>query len=144
MNHEYSDIGKSLEDYLERILLLGLTNEKIRVTDLALKLGVKKPSVVAALKKLSEEGYVIYEKYKAITLTNEGREFASKIYRRHLTLTRFFEEILGINHTQAENDACLVEHDISVETFNKIFNFIDLVERNEEYRELIEKIKRKI
>jgi Mn-dependent DtxR family transcriptional regulator len=55
MSSEWLNLGKSLEDYLERILLLGLSNEKIRVTDLALKLGVKKPSVVSALRKLAEE-----------------------------------------------------------------------------------------
>jgi len=93
MNSGLLNLGKSLEDYLERILLLGLSNEKIRVTDLAIKLGVKKPSVVSALRKLAEEELIVYEKYKDIILTDKGREMAGKIYRRHLTLTRFFNEL---------------------------------------------------
>ena len=115
MSNEWLSLGKSLEDYLERILVLGLSNEKIRVTDLALKLDVKKPSVVTALKKLAEEELIVYEKYKEILLTEKGREFAGKIYRRHLTLTRFFNEILGVEYAQADADACLIEHDISLE-----------------------------
>ncbi len=144
MSSEWLNLGKSLEDYLERILLLGLSNEKIRVTDLALKLGVKKPSVVSALRKLAEEELIVYEKYKEITLTDKGREFAGKIYRRHLTLTRFFNEVLGIEHSQADADACLVEHDISLETFNRMFAFVEFIERTPEARELVEKFKKKL
>ncbi len=144
MSSEFINLGKSLEDYLERILLLGLSNEKIRVTDLAIKLGVKKPSVVSALRKLAEEELIIYEKYKDIILTDKGRELAGKIYRRHLTLTRFFNEILGIEHAQADADACLVEHDISIETFNRMFAFVEFIERNPEAKELIEKFKKKL
>ncbi|OQY39021.1 MAG: hypothetical protein B6226_02690 [Candidatus Cloacimonetes bacterium 4572_65] len=141
MTSEWINLGKSLEDYLERILLLGLANEKIRVTDLAEKLGVKKPSVVSALKKLAEEKLIIYEKYRDIILTDKGREYAGKIYRRHLTLTRFFYEIIGVEHSIAESDACSVEHEISMETFNKIFAFIEYVENNDELKQLIEKFK---
>ncbi len=143
MANEWMNLGHSLEDYLEKILLLGLTNEKIRVTDLAIKLGVKKPSVVSALKKLAEMDFIVYEKYKDIYLTEKGREYAGKIYRRHLTLTRFFNEILGIDYEQAEEDACAVEHDLSVTSFNRIFGLIEYFERDSEAREVIERFKKK-
>jgi len=144
MSNEWLSLGKSLEDYLERILVLGLSNEKIRVTDLALKLDVKKPSVVTALKKLAEEELIVYEKYKEILLTEKGREYAGKIYRRHLTLTRFFNEILGVEYAQADADACLIEHDISLETFNKMFAFVEFIERTPEAKEVVEKFKQKL
>lgn len=144
MSNEWLSLGKSLEDYLERILVLGLSNEKIRVTDLALKLDVKKPSVVTALKKLAEEELIVYEKYKEILLTEKGREYAGKIYRRHLTLTRFFNEILGVEYAQADADACLIEHDISLETFNKMFAFVEFIERTPEAKEVVEKFKKKL
>lgn len=144
MSNEWLSLGKSLEDYLERILVLGLSNEKIRVTDLALKLDVKKPSVVTALKKLAEEELIVYEKYKEILLTEKGREYAGKIYRRHLTLTRFFNEILGVEYAQADADACLIEHDISLETFNKMFAFVEFIQRTPEAKEVVEKFKKKL
>jgi len=144
MSIELLNIGKSLEDYLERILLLGLSNEKIRVTDLAIKLGVKKPSVVSALRKLADEELIIYEKYKDIILTEKGRELAGIIYRKHLTLTRFFHEVLGVDHSQADADACLIEHVISADAFNRMFAFVEFVERTPEARELVEKFKKKL
>ena len=143
MANDWINLGKSLEDYLERILLLGLTNEKIRVTDLAIKLGVKKPSVVSALKKLAEEELIIYEKYKDIILTEKGRDFAGKIYRRHLTLTRFFNEILGVEYNKAESDACAVEHDLSKESFDKIFSLIEFFDRDPQAREMLTKFNKK-
>jgi len=143
MDNEWLSLGKSLEDYLETILLLGLSNEKIRVTDLAIKLEVTKPSVVTALKKLAEEELVIYEKYREILLTEKGREIAGMIYRRHLTLTRFFNEILGVEYSQADADACLIEHDVSLETFNRMFAFVEFVERTPEAKAVIEKFKNK-
>lgn len=117
---------KSGEDYLEAILQLsGGDDVGVRVTDVARKLGVSKPSVNRAMDNLAAEGYVNKETYGDIFLTDEGRSRAKEVYRRHRELTRFFAEVLGVAAEQAEKDACLIEHDISSESMQKLIQFME-------------------
>ena len=53
-----SDIGKSAEDYLEAMVILKEKNGYIRSIDIAGFLGVTKPSVSNAMKRLREDGYI--------------------------------------------------------------------------------------
>lgn len=115
---------KSGEDYLEAILALSEEHEKVRTTDVALRLGVSKPSVNRAMKVLASEGYVHQETYGTIYLTEKGKLKASQIYFRHKTLTCFLIEVLGVDPVVAEQDACLIEHDISSETMEKLASFL--------------------
>ena len=62
----------SLEDYLEAIWIIGLTEKVVRVRDLARKLRIKPPSVVGALKTLQERGLVRHERYGYVELTERG------------------------------------------------------------------------
>jgi DtxR family Mn-dependent transcriptional regulator len=115
---------KSGEDYLEAVLALSEEHEKVRTTDVALRLGVSKPSVNRAMKVLSQDGYIRQETYGDIHLTEKGRLKASQIYFRHKTLTSFLIEVLGVDAVIAEQDACLIEHDISSETMEKLASFL--------------------
>lgn len=117
---------KSGEDYLEAILVLEIRNdsESVRSTDIARHLGVSKPSVSRAMSVLRADGYVSMETYGDVSLTGKGRALAEEVYDRHRTLTRFFRDILGVDKEIAEHDACLIEHDISAESMNKLTQFI--------------------
>ncbi|MDV3104035.1 metal-dependent transcriptional regulator [Thermococcus waiotapuensis] len=121
------EITKREEEYLETIYLLHRNKGVIRVKDIARALRVKPPSVVDALKKLSEKGLVEYEKYDRILLTDKGREIAESTYLKHGLLTEFFIEVLGIPPEIAEHDACQFEHyvhDITVERIREFAQFI--------------------
>ena len=117
-------IGKSAEDYLESMIILKEKNGYIRSIDIATFLGVTKPSVSNAMKRLREEGYIEMNRSGFITLTEKGMEIADKIYTRHKKLTDFFTA-LGVDPQVAEDDACKIEHDISDETFDAICSHID-------------------
>lgn len=119
-----SDVGKSAEDYLESMVILKEKNGYIRSVDIAEFLGVTKPSVSNAMKRLREEGYIEMNRSGFITLTEKGMEIADKIYTRHKKLTDFFIT-LGVDPDVAEDDACKIEHDISDETFDAICSHID-------------------
>ena len=71
-----SGLSESLEDYLEAVFHIERKNGSARATDIALRLGVKAPSVTVALKTLGEKGLVHYAPYGLITLTEKGRRFA--------------------------------------------------------------------
>lgn len=115
---------KSGEDYLEAVLALSEDHGKVRTTDVALRLGVSKPSVNRAMKVLSQEGFVNQETYGDIHLTEKGKIKAAQVYFRHKTLTSFLQDVLGVDPTVAEQDACLIEHDISTETMEKLASFL--------------------
>ena len=112
-------IHKSAEDYLEMILRLIEEKGYARSVDIATGLSVSKPSVSVAMKQLREGGYIVMDKDNYITLTDSGMEIAQRIYERHELLTRILM-MIGVDEKTAEDDACKVEHDISVKTFDAI------------------------
>lgn len=117
-------IQQSAEDYLEAMLVLYEKHGYIRSIDIARHLGVTKPSVSYAAKRLKESGYINMEPNGPITLTPAGLKIARRIYERHKALTTFLVK-LGVSAEQAEEDACKIEHVISHETYVAICNFVN-------------------
>ena len=129
-----SVIGKSAEDYLESMIILKEKNGYIRSVDIATFLGVTKPSVSNAMKRLREEGYIEMNRSGFITVTEKGMEIADKIYTRHKKLTDFFVA-LGDSPEIAEDDACKIEHDLSDVTFDAICRHIEEFRSNKSKKE---------
>jgi DtxR family Mn-dependent transcriptional regulator len=117
----------SLEDYLEAIVMLKEQGEKATVTALSQSIGVKKPSVDWALKKLGDAGLIIHEKYGDIELTPEGARIADEVYHRHKVIRRFLTEILNVDPETANNDACRMEHILSRDSLSRLEKFINFV-----------------
>ena len=116
-------VYESAEDYLEAILVITKRRGLVRSIDIANELGYSKPSVSIAMKKLRESGYITMAGDGNISLTDSGMEIASRIYKRHRTITRLFE-LMGVSPEQAAIDACKVEHDLSEETFARICSYV--------------------
>jgi DtxR family Mn-dependent transcriptional regulator len=123
VRNETEGLGRTVEDYLEAILRIKKEQGYVRSVDVAEMLGVKKPSVTYATKKLKEEGYITTDHAGMLVLTDEGKRIAEKTYGRHRTMTDFFER-LGVSPEQAEKDACLIEHDLSDETYDALCRYI--------------------
>ena len=117
------NIHESAEDYLEMILMLREKKGYVRSVDISQALGVTKPSVSFAMKKLRENGYIQMEERNEITLTEKGMAIARRIYDRHKALTAFLIQ-LGVDEATAREDACKIEHDISEETYQAILREI--------------------
>ncbi len=112
-------IHKSAEDYLEAMLMLKEERGYIRSIDVAEKLGVTKPSVSYATKRLRESGYITLDSAGMIVLLPPGLEIAERMYERHKLLTELLMG-LGVSPDTARKDACEIEHDLSEETFEAI------------------------
>ncbi len=119
-----NELGKSAEDYLESMLILKEKNGYVRSVDISELLGVTKPSVSNAMKRLREEGYIEMNRSGFITVTEKGLEIANKIYTRHKKLTDYFIA-LGVDPEVAEDDACKIEHDISDQTFEALCDCLE-------------------
>lgn len=117
-------ILKSSEDYLEMMLIMQEQHGYIRSIDVANALGVTKPSVSYAVKRLRENDYITMDRENLITLTEKGREIATRIYERHKVLTEILL-CLGVDPKIAREDACKVEHDISDTTFDALKRLLD-------------------
>ena len=115
----YLKIQKASEDYLETMLMLQESHGYIRSIDIAEHLGVTKPSVSYATKRLRENGYITMDKDGLITLTESGMTIARKMFQRHKILTEVFVK-MGVDPETAAEDACKIEHDLSQATFDAI------------------------
>jgi DtxR family transcriptional regulator, Mn-dependent transcriptional regulator len=112
-------ILKSSEDYLETMLMMRERHGYIRSIDIAAELGVTKPSVSYATKRLRENDYITMDRNGLITLTAKGLAVAERVYDRHKTLAAFLIR-LGVDAETAVKDACKIEHDISDASFAAI------------------------
>lgn len=110
------DLGKSLEDYLEAILVLKKKTGNVRSIDVARYMEFSKPSVSHAVKELRTRGYLEMNQDGSLVLTETGNKIAERVYERHCFLKSFFIKI-GVSSELAEKDACQIEHIISEETF---------------------------
>lgn len=117
------DIRKSAEDYLEMMLMLKERHGYIRSIDIADELGVKKPSVSYATKRLRENGYITMDSDNHISLTESGMTIATRMYERHKILTELLVAI-GVDREVAREDACKIEHDLSEQSFEAICRHI--------------------
>ncbi|MFZ2538976.1 MAG: metal-dependent transcriptional regulator [Oscillospiraceae bacterium] len=112
-------IQESAENYLETILILGKKNSSVRSIDIVNELEYSKASVSIAMKNLRENNYIIIDGDGYITLIGEGLKIAESMYERHTLLSDWLV-FLGVDKKVAAEDACKIEHVISVESFEAI------------------------
>lgn len=108
------------EDYLINILRLTEGEGVVKTTELANYMNVSPASVTEMLKVLQKEGLVNYERYRGVSLTEEGNIRARDLRRKHHIMERFLTDVLEIDHQDAHDQACAVEHSISDDAANKM------------------------
>ena len=114
---------KSLEDYIEVVYVLIHERKRARVRDIATTLKVKMPSVVKGISELKKLELVTQEPYGDVELTAKGRRIATMILNRHNKIREFLM-LLGVSKRIADKDACQMEHILSVETMDRIRDFL--------------------
>ena len=121
-----SDIKRTKEDYLEAIYSISSKNGFARTTDISDYLKIKPPSVTEMLQKLSQEGFLIYKRYRGVTLTENGKKIGKSVKGRHDALRELLQ-ILQIPDDIADKDACKMEHDLDPTTIIQIKKFLTFV-----------------
>lgn len=112
-------MNESRENYLKTILMLQQRKGHVHQVDIAEAMGVSKPSVCTAMKKLKEQGLIELDEGSAPVLTPVGQKMAESIYERHELFTEMLVS-LGVQAEQASEDACRMEHVISDESFHAL------------------------
>ncbi len=103
------------QDYVEAIADLVAETGEARVVDLAKRLGVTHVTVNRTVTRLQKGGFVHSQPYRAIFLTDKGKNLAEVCKSRHETVVAFLQS-LGIPQRVAEMDAEGIEHHVSEDT----------------------------
>ena len=120
-------LTNSQEEYLKTIYIIEKSSGKIRVTDIAEKLKITKPSVNRAIKNLRDLDLVEYEVYGDIAFTYEGEEIAKDIIKKYDIIKMFLTDILEIEERQAEEEAKSMKYAISENTAKKLEDYISKI-----------------
>ena len=121
--------SQTAEDYLERIHQLIEQKGYARVVDIASSLQVKQASVTNMVQKLGDLGYINYEKYRGLVLTDKGREVGLNIRKRHETLARLFS-LFGLDPATQQLDIEGIEHHLSPATMECFADLANFFEKN--------------
>lgn len=114
----------TMENYLEAIYELSRQGNGARVSDIAERLGVTKASTNSAMSTLAEKGLIVSEKYKEVFLTPEGFKLAEFTSKKHRVIQQFLIEVLKVEPSVADSDACAIEHVISNDSIAAMQEFM--------------------
>jgi DtxR family Mn-dependent transcriptional regulator len=103
----------SVQDYLAAIYDLAGSGRPVIAARLAKHLAISAPAVTESIQRLSRGGYVKVGPGKQLLLTAKGRQVAEVMARRHRLLERWLTDILGLNWTDAHEEAHRLEHALS-------------------------------
>jgi DtxR family Mn-dependent transcriptional regulator len=103
----------SVQDYLAAIYDLAGSGKPVIGARLAKHMGISAPAVTESIHRMARTGYVKVGRGKELTLTSKGRQVAEVMARRHRLLERWLTDTLGLNWTDAHEEAHRLEHAIS-------------------------------
>ena len=122
-NQSQTELSKSLEEYLKIAHELETEFGSAAPSDIADRLGVKAPSVTSALRRLRDLGFIEYEPYSSVKLTNAGRLKANELVLRKRILVEFLT-LIGVDDKTASDDACEIEHLLNQKTIQRLMKFL--------------------
>lgn len=143
--HEYmkkdeTELTASMEDYIEMIFRLSLGNGFTRVSELAQSLNIQPSSATRMVQRLAELGYVKYEKYGFLMLSEPGRLKGAALLHRHAALEKFMRAV-GLRDSEVLAETEKIEHMLSADAaacFESLAAFLaenpDVAERFETFR----------
>jgi len=130
----------AIEDYLEQIHNLIEGKGYARVVDIAKNLGISQASVTNMIQRLDAEGYVVYERYRGVVMTESGKKIGQEIARRHEVLTRLLSGF-GLDPKTVHEDVEGMEHHISRQTLDVLTLLMEELEGNPD---LLKKLKKRL
>lgn len=114
----------TVEEYLEWVYRLSREQEAVTVSDLSGALSVSRPSVTGMLKRLVESGLIEHEPYRSIRLTEDGRQVALRIIRRHGLLERLLCDVVGVPWHRVDDAVRHLEHYVNDEVEQRLADYL--------------------
>ncbi|MCH7323659.1 transcriptional regulator MntR [Solibacillus sp. MA9] len=130
----------SMEDHIEQIYLLIDNKGYARVSDIAEALSVLPSSVTKMVQKLDKDGYLVYEKYRGLTLTPKGQKLGKRLVQRHELLEQFLR-LIGVDEERIYEDVEGIEHHLSWNSIDRIADLVQLLEDEPQVTRKLEEMK---
>jgi DtxR family Mn-dependent transcriptional regulator len=115
----------TVENYLKALYTLADEAGQINLSDLSTHLLVSKPTANSMVKTLQNEGWLKYEKYKPVRLTEKGRRAAALVIRKHRLTEMFLVERMGFTWEEVHEIAEQVEHVKAAAFFDRMDKLMD-------------------
>lgn len=109
-----------VEDYLKTIYELETLYGSAPTNDIAQRLSVAPASVSGMVRRLADQGWLKYERYRGVRLTDQGRRAALRTLRRHRILESYLVHALGYTWKNVHNEAERLEHAVSEELIDRM------------------------
>jgi Mn-dependent DtxR family transcriptional regulator len=132
----------SMEDYIEQIYLLIEEKGYARVSDIAENLSVHPSSVTKMVQKLDQEKYLIYEKYRGLVLTANGKKVGKRLVYRHELLEQMLR-LIGVKEENIYHDVEGIEHHLSWNAIDRIGDLVEFFEESPDRVEDLRKIQKR-
>lgn len=98
------------ENYLKALYNLSNSQGEVNISELAQSLNVSMPTANSMVKSLQKSNWVLYEKYKPVTLTPSGQKTAALIIRKHRLTEMFLVKKMGFGWEEVHEVAEQIEH----------------------------------
>ncbi|CAN5813116.1 metal-dependent transcriptional regulator [soil metagenome] len=115
---------EAVQDYLKAIYALSRHTETVSTSAIADRLGVSPASVTSMIKKLSEQGFVTYQRYQGVALTEPGEILALEVIRHHRLLEAYLHKSLGVPWDKVHAEAEVLEHFLSEDLEDRIADIL--------------------
>ncbi|MEA4973433.1 Transcriptional regulator MntR [bioreactor metagenome] len=113
-----NELTPTMEDYLEMICRISDSQSFVRIGELSNKLHVKPSSATKIVQQLKALGYIKFEKYGHVTLTEKGIETGTYLLYRHNVLHDF---LCALNNSADELEQVeKIEHFLNKKTIDNI------------------------
>ncbi|OPX92262.1 MAG: Transcriptional regulator MntR [Pelotomaculum sp. PtaB.Bin013] len=113
-------LSAAMENYLKTIYSICRFNTMTHVSEIAAKMNLSKASVCRATDILSDKGLSRKDKYRDLSFTAEGLYQAELISNKYDIIQTFLNEVLDVDPSVAEKDACSFEHSISLKSLQSM------------------------
>lgn len=101
------------EEYLQALFWLQEAQLPMTAANVARAMQLSPPTVSEMIGRLEADGYISRAADKTLDFTEEGREHAKAIVRRHRLIERFLTDVLGIPWDEVHEEAERLEHAMS-------------------------------
>jgi DtxR family transcriptional regulator, Mn-dependent transcriptional regulator len=117
---ETPELTAPVEDYLKVIFELETSGKGAGTNEIAAELRIAAPSVSGMIRRLAEQGLIVYERYRGVRLTDAGRRAALRTIRRHRVIEAYLTAALGYPWDRVHEEAERLEHAASDELIDRM------------------------
>jgi len=111
MSHDNATVAE--EEYLQTIFWLQEAGLPMTGANVARAMQLSAPTVHEMIGRLERDGYITRAADKSLRFTDNGREHAEGVVRRHRLIERFLTDVLKIPWDEVHEEAERLEHAMS-------------------------------